>query len=81
MTASPSPTAYRQDTIRRAVALIDTASAADLARYLSQTQIHAHLQADPAALRDSLASAIGTDHQTGAWKAAQQVLHAAGLPT
>jgi hypothetical protein len=71
----------RQDTIRRAIALIDTAAPADLKDYLAATRIHARLQADPAALRDSLATVTdGTPQALGAYKAAQQILQAAGLP-
>lgn len=70
----------RHDTIRRAIDLIDTASPADLWRYLSQTDIHAHLQTDVPALRRTLADAAGTAQVFGAWKAAQQLLQAAGLP-
>jgi hypothetical protein len=72
--------ASRQDTISRAIALIDTASPADLKGYLAGTRIHARLQADPAGLRDTLAGAIGTDMAFGAWKASQQILAAAGIP-
>lgn len=73
--------AARRAVINRAADLIDTASPADLQRYLAQTGIHAHLKADPAALRDNLTSAVdGTPQAVGAWKAAQQILDAAGLP-
>jgi hypothetical protein len=72
----------RQDTINRAVALIDSASPADLAGYLARTRIHARLRADVPALRGLLASADVNDSTGafGAWKAAQQILQTAGLP-
>jgi hypothetical protein len=69
----------RQDTINRAIALIDTSDHSDLAGYLAQTTIHDHLKASPGALRDALASAVGTA-DFGTWKASQQLLRAAGLP-
>ena len=70
----------RHDTIRRAIALIDTADPADLSRYLADTSLHDHIKADPATLRKHLATADGTAQVFGAWKAAQQLLQAAGLP-
>ena len=78
MTASPD----RQDTIRRAITLIDATNPADMTRVLrAKTVIRASLADNPAKLRDTLANAIGTDRQTGAWKGAQQILDAFGLPT
>ena len=77
---TPQISTDRHDTIRRAIDLIDTTSPADLWRYLSQTSIHDHLKADPAALRRTLADAVGTAQVFGAWKASQQLLKAAGLP-
>lgn len=76
----PTISRDRHDTIRRAIDLIDTAKPADLWRYLAQTDIHAHLKDDPAALRRTLADAAGTAQVFGAWKASQQLLRAAGLP-
>ena len=70
----------RRDTIRRAIALIDTASPADLGDYLADTSLHDHIKASPATLRKHLADADGTAQVFGAWKAAQQLLKAAGLP-
>jgi hypothetical protein len=74
--------ARRADTITRAIALIDTAPPADLAGYLAGTNIHDHLKADPAALRQRLATVddMSPGSRFGAWKAAQQILRAAGLP-
>ena len=72
--------AARLDVIRRAIALIDLSDPADLVGYLAQTDIHDHLKADPAALRGNLATADGTAQVFGAWKAAQQLLKAAGHP-
>lgn len=73
--------AARRDTINRAVALIDSADPAALAHWLAQTRVHAHLQADPAALRGNLTSAAdGTPQAFSAWKVSQQLLQAAGLP-
>lgn len=70
----------RYDTINRAIALIDDADPADLARYLADTRLHDHIKADPATLRRHLADANGTAQVFSAWKAAQQLLQAAGLP-
>lgn len=75
--------AARTDTIRRAIALIDTADPSDLAGYLAQTSMHDHIKADPATLRQHLTDATpdaSAGHRFGAWKAAQQLLQAAGLP-
>ena len=80
LTPNSAKTADRHGIIRRAIDLIDAASPADLAGYLAQTDIHDHLKADPAALRRNLATADGTAQVFGAWKAAQQILRAAGLP-
>ena len=71
----------RAETIRRAVELIDTTPRADLLRYLVQTRVHPVIQVSPAALRVGLASAVpGTPEYYSGWQAAQQLLHAAGLP-
>jgi hypothetical protein len=70
----------RHDTIRRAIDLIDTTGPADLGRYLADTSLHDHIKADPATLRKHLADASGTAQTFSAWKAAQQLLQAAGLP-
>lgn len=70
----------RRGTIRRAIALMDTADPADLNRYLADTGIHDHLKVDPATLRSHLADADGTASVFSAWKASQQILKAAGLP-
>ena len=82
MAAHPSVAAPRQATIDRAIALIDTATPSDLTGYLAQTRIHDHLKSDPATFRDHLAAATPDDtpRHFGAWKAAQQILQAAGLP-
>ena len=75
--------ATQRDTIDRAIALIDTADPADLAGYLAQTSLHDHIKADPATLRQHLAAATpdaDIGRRFGAWKAAQQILQAAGLP-
>ena len=87
MAAHPSVTAPRQASIDRAVALIDAnltdnVASPQLTAWLAQTDIHDHLKADPTALRDSLAAAAPDDtmRHFGAWKAAQQLLHTAGLP-
>lgn len=78
-----STLAGRRATIDRAVNLLDTASPADLAAWLAKTTIHAHLKADPGALRDVLAGNRDTNGGPlfGAWKGAQQLLAAAGQPT
>lgn len=75
-------TAPAQATIDRAVALLDEADAADLARWLAATSLHAHLKADPAELRRNLTTfdADSAGERFGAWKGAQQLLQAAGLP-
>ena len=74
-------TTVRLATIHRAIDLIDTASPDDLDCWLAKTAIHAHLQDSPGAVRSNLA-AITADSSTGqrfgAWKAAQQILKAAG---
>ena len=80
LTPKRPETADRHGTISRAIGLIDTVSPADLAGYLTQTDILDHLKSDPAALRRNLATADGTAQVFGAWKAAQQILRAAGLP-
>lgn len=73
----------RQDTIRRAIALIDTAGPAGLIRAIRGTRIRDDLKTDPAKLRDALTAGIGASGGAGfsAWKGAQQVLAAYGLPT
>jgi hypothetical protein len=63
--------------IARAIAYLRTADPADLPAVLAQTRIHAHLQADPAALRDMLAS--DAHPVTPAHLAARQILGAAGI--
>jgi hypothetical protein len=73
--------ADRLGTIRRAIDLIDAASLADLAVYLGRTRLHDHVKADPAMLRHHLATVGDTGNVFSAWKAAQQILQAAGLPT
>lgn len=76
-------TATRLATIKRAIDVIDSAAPADLTRYLAQASIHDYLRADPALLRSRLAGIDGTSPsgaRFGAWKAAQQILDAAGLP-
>lgn len=77
----------RQATIDRAIALIDNAQsdadAAQLDAWLAQTGIHRDLRLDPYALRDKLAAVADDPHSGrafGAWKAAQQLLRAAGQP-
>jgi hypothetical protein len=70
----------RYDTINRAIALIDTADPASLAAWLAQTDLHDHIKADPATLRQHLADANGTAQVFSAWKASQQLLKAAGQP-
>jgi hypothetical protein len=75
--------AARIDTIKRAISVIDNATHADLAGYLVRTDIHDHLKADPLTLRKGLAFAAAADDTPtifGAWKAAQQICKAAGLP-
>lgn len=83
--------AARQDTINRAIDHLRTTDVAALAAQLATTTLHDHLKADPAALADSLAQtdpngfAPSSDindwaRSFGTWKAAQQVLQAAGLP-
>ena len=73
-------TQHRLGTIKRAIDLIDTADPGDLASYLAQTGLHDHIKADPATLRRHLAAVDGTGRTFGPWKAAQQLLQAAGLP-
>lgn len=74
--------AARQATIDRAVALLDTADPGDLTVWLASTTLHAHLKADPAELRRLLTTfdpdSVG--ERFGAWKGAQKLLQAAGLP-
>jgi len=74
----------RQDIINRAITLIDNANPHALARYLADTSLHDHIKADPGTLRQHLADATAPDASVGArfsaWKAAQQLLQAAGLP-
>lgn len=75
-------TAPAQATIDRAVALLDEADAVDLARWLAATSLHAHLKADPAELRRHLTTfdPASVFQRFSAWKAAQQIMQAAGLP-
>ncbi|HEX3958087.1 MAG TPA: hypothetical protein VHZ03_15845 [Trebonia sp.] len=75
----------RLDTIQRAIDFIDSTDPADLKRYLLRTSLHDHIKADPAMLRQHLAASVlaaadGTGITFPAWKAAQQILQAAGLP-
>lgn len=74
--------AARQATIDRAVRLLDTAHPHDLAVWLAKTNLHDHVKADPAQLRRDLAAADPDNWAGyfGTWKAAQQLLQAAGLP-
>jgi hypothetical protein len=75
MTAHPD----RAETIRRAIKLIDETLGKDMAAYLAQAALR---PPDPDILRARLASADVTDSTGafGAWKAAQRLLEAAGLP-
>ena len=70
----------RQVTIDLAVTLIDLTGRGELDGYLAQTAIHSDLKRDPAALRNKLVNARGAAQTFSAWKAAQQLLKAAGLP-
>ena len=70
----------RLGTIRRAIDLIDTTSLADLDACLARTSLHDHIKADPALLRQHLAAVGPGDRTFAPWKAAQQILQAAGRP-
>jgi hypothetical protein len=70
----------RQETINRAIVLLDTTGTDCLTAILAKTSLHANWQANPAALRDRLVTAGGLHLSFTAWKAAQQILAAAGLP-
>lgn len=85
--SAASVIAARKLTILRAVDVIDTTDPSTLAGYLAQTSLHDHVKTGPATLRKHLADAAdaGTDPisagiRFGAWKAAQQICQAAGLP-
>lgn len=72
----------RRETIARAIEFLETSDEYDALMVLQQTQIHAHLKTDPAALVDKLRqeeSAAGLSG-FGCWKASQQICQAAGLP-
>lgn len=73
----------RQATITRAVDHLRTTDPATLATQLATTGLHDHWKTDPAGLADNLELSHTCDSWPqffGAWKGAQQVLHAAGLP-
>ena len=72
--------AERRATINRAIDLIDSANPADLTSYLAEASIYDHLRADPAQLREKLATADGAGPVFAAWKVSQQILQSAGLP-
>lgn len=76
----------RIDTIRRAIDWIESnIGDVDLVfMTLQYTQINQHLKENPgslaASLREALKDDASTGHRFGAWKAAQQICEAAGLP-
>lgn len=76
--------ADRIATIRRAISVIETSNPQDIRRIVAQTDAHDHLKRDPDALRQRLDEATSPDvaggHRFGAWKIAQQICRAAGLP-
>jgi len=71
--------AYRQGTINRAITLLDTAEDVDLTAWLDNTNLHDHIKDDPDKLRNVLVAADPNNWAgfLGAWKAAQQLVHAA----
>jgi hypothetical protein len=73
--------AQRQDIINRAVAHMDATSPDDLTALLAQASFKPAFRRDPRLLRDNLAGARPDDAGSffAAFKAAQRVLHAAGL--
>lgn len=80
---NPEVRAGRQNTIDRAVMLLEESSPENVVRYLALTQAWDHLKADPAKVHDLLADITADDETArhfGAWKMAQQILQAAGLP-
>lgn len=79
----PEVRAKRQATIDRAVRLMDGAHPDDVAHWIAQCNFYDHVKANPAKLRDDLASTRPDDETPkhfANWKAAQQILQAAGLP-
>ncbi|MEV0619566.1 hypothetical protein AB0I81_40050 [Nonomuraea sp. NPDC050404] len=79
-----APTPARQATIAAAIEHLRTTPPALVRRQLLDASLHAHWQRNPAALADYLARSTAAPHDFarffGAWKGAQRVLLAAGLP-
>jgi hypothetical protein len=77
-----SVTTDRQDTIRRAVVLMDHTYLPELSCILARADIGGS-PANPVVLRDQLAAALtkpGSPGHFSAWEAAQKILQAAGPP-
>ena len=75
----------RTDTINRAIAWIEGHSDVDLVFItLQYTTVKQHLKDNPgalvAALREATRSTAAAGHRFSAWKVAQQICQAAGLP-
>lgn len=73
----------RQATITRAVEHLRTTDPATVASQLATTYFHDHWKIDPTGLADHLELSHTCDSWPqffSAWKAAQQILQAAGLP-
>lgn len=72
----------RTDTINRAIEYIEQHGAGSdmVACTLYYTDIHQHLKDDPAELVAKLRAASESGNTFGAWKGAQQICQAAGLP-
>lgn len=80
-TTAAQARAQRQDLINRAVAYMDAADPADLSRLLAGYGARPAHQDNPRLLRDAMAAATpdGPGGLFPAYKAAQRLLHAAGL--
>lgn len=74
--------ASRLDTINQALRLLDTTDHDTLCGYLAQTRLNDNYQQDPDRLRRALRAAAASDANLYVpYRAAQQVLLAAGQPT
>lgn len=72
-------------TIRRAIGVLEAGSPAYVRHVIAKTTAHDHLKRDPDTLRQRLEDATSPDvaggHRFGAWKIAQQICEAVGLPS
>jgi hypothetical protein len=74
-----STQATRRATIERAIALLDDTDHDTLLRYLEQTALHRSFREDPERFRSALRDGM-EDDMFASFKAAQQLLRAAGEP-